>query len=31
MVSDPPYGVAYDPSWRNQAGAVSDHAAPARC
>ena len=24
MVSDPPYGVAYDPSWRNQAGAASD-------
>ena len=22
MVSDPPYGVAYDPSWRNQAGAA---------
>jgi DNA modification methylase len=21
MVSDPPYGVEYDPSWRNQAGA----------
>jgi DNA modification methylase len=22
MVSDPPYGVEYDPSWRNQAGAA---------
>ncbi|CUH39330.1 Modification methylase DpnIIB [Jannaschia seosinensis] len=22
MVTDPPYGVAYDPSWRNQAGAA---------
>ena len=22
MVSDPPYGVAYDPSWRNRAGAA---------
>lgn len=20
MVTDPPYGVEYDPSWRNQAG-----------
>jgi DNA modification methylase len=23
MVSDPPYGVEYDPSWRNKAGAAS--------
>ena len=23
MISDPPYGVEYDPSWRNQAGAAS--------
>jgi len=23
MVTDPPYGVAYDPGWRNQAGAAS--------
>lgn len=23
MVSDPPYGVEYDPSWRNNAGAAS--------
>ena len=23
MVTDPPYGVEYDPSWRNQAGAAS--------
>ncbi len=23
MVSDPPYGVDYDPSWRNKAGAAS--------
>ena len=23
MVSDPPYGVEYDPSWRNQAGAAA--------
>lgn len=23
MVTDPPYGVAYDPSWRNKAGAAS--------
>jgi DNA modification methylase len=23
MVSDPPYGVEYDPSWRNRAGAAS--------
>ena len=23
MVSDPPYGVEYDPSWRNQAGAAT--------
>ncbi len=22
MVTDPPYGVEYDPSWRNQAGAA---------
>jgi DNA modification methylase len=22
MISDPPYGVEYDPSWRNQAGAA---------
>ena len=22
MVTDPPYGVAYDPAWRNQAGAA---------
>jgi DNA modification methylase len=22
MVSDPPYGVAYDPAWRNEAGAA---------
>lgn len=22
LVSDPPYGVEYDPSWRNQAGAA---------
>ena len=22
MVTDPPYGVQYDPSWRNQAGAA---------
>jgi DNA modification methylase len=22
MVTDPPYGVAYDPSWRNEAGAA---------
>ncbi len=26
MVSDPPYGVEYDPSWRNQAGAAPDQA-----
>ena len=30
MVSDPPYGVEYDPGWRNQAGAARP-AAPARC
>jgi DNA modification methylase len=23
MVTDPPYGVAYDPSWRNKAGAAA--------
>jgi len=23
MVTDPPYGVEYDPSWRNQAGAAT--------
>ncbi len=23
MVTDPPYGVAYDPSWRNKAGAAT--------
>lgn len=23
MVSDPPYGVEYDPSWRNKAGATA--------
>lgn len=22
MVTDPPYGVEYDPSWRNQVGAA---------
>jgi len=22
MVTDPPYGVQYDPSWRNQTGAA---------
>lgn len=22
MVTDPPYGVEYDPSWRNQEGAA---------
>ena len=26
MVTDPPYGVAYDPAWRNQAGALGDQA-----
>jgi hypothetical protein len=23
MVTDPPYGVNYDPAWRNQAGRSS--------
>jgi hypothetical protein len=23
MVSDPPYGVGYDPAWRNEAGVSS--------
>ena len=23
MVSDPPYGVEYDPSWRNKAGTAA--------
>ena len=26
MVTDPPYGVSYDPAWRNRAGAVGDQA-----
>jgi hypothetical protein len=30
MVTDPPYGVEYDPSWRNQAGAAKTKR-PARC
>ena len=30
MVTDPPYGVSYDPAWRNRAGAARP-GAPARC
>ena len=26
MVTDPPYGVSYDPAWRNAGGAVGDEA-----
>ena len=26
MVTDPPYGVIYDPDWRNRGGCVGDQA-----
>ena len=31
MVTDPPYGVNYDPAWRNASGQQPDPSAPARC
>jgi hypothetical protein len=31
MVTDPPYGVNYDPAWRNQAGRSIKWDAPADC
>ena len=31
MATDPPYGVSYDPAWRNRAGAGRRRSAPARC
>ena len=30
MVSDPPYGVGYDPAWRNRAGVSTNPADRAR-
>jgi hypothetical protein len=31
MVTDPPYGVEYDPSWRNQVGATKTEPPPLKC
>jgi hypothetical protein len=31
MVTDPPYGVNYDPAWRNQAGRSINGTDPADC
>ena len=31
MVTDPPYGVNYDPAWRHRRGRQQFQPAPARC